>query len=171
MTQQGNQQNRAPVPAGLESRHLCTVEFDVGGGIIAIGSSPFGEQRVGYVTGGRILGPRITGEVLPGGGNWPRSGRIGDAAVGTFDARAVWKTDEGDLIYLTYTGRSLIPDDVRALFADPGKPPVDPSRYYLRIAAVFETASETYGWLNGTLAVGVGEVTGFGVRHVFYEIG
>ena len=159
------------VPPGLESRILCTVEFDVGGGIIAIGASPFGEQRVGYVTGGRILGPRITGEVLPGGGNWPRSGRIGEASVGTFDARAVWKTDEGDLIYLTYTGRSLIPDDVRALFADPAKPRVDPSRYYLRIAAVFETASERYRWLNGTLAIGVGEVTGFGVRHVFYEIG
>ena len=149
------------VPPGLESRILCTVEFDVGGGIIAIGASPFGEQRVGYVTGGRILGPRITGEVLPGG----------EASVGTFDARAVWKTDAGDLIYLTYTGRSLIPDDVRALFADPAKPRVDPSRYYLRIAAVFETASERYRWLNGTLAIGVGEVTGFGVRHVFYEIG
>lgn len=165
------QTDSTPVPTGLESRHLCTVEFDVGGGIIAIGASPFGEQRVGYVTGGRILGPRITGEVLPGGGNWPRSGRIGDASVGTFDARAVWKADEGDLIYLTYTGRSLIPDAVRALFADPAKPRVDPARYYLRIAAVFETASETYAWLNGTLAVGVGEVTDFGVRHVFYEIG
>lgn len=165
------QQDRALAPMGLESRHLCTVEFDVGGGIIAIGASPFGEQRVGYVTGGRILGPRITGEVLPGGGNWPRSGRIGEASVGTFDARAVWKTDTGDLIYLTYTGRSLIPDDTRALFADPAKPPVDPSRYYLRIAAVFETASEPYAWLNGVLAVGVGEVTSFGVRHVFYEIG
>jgi len=164
------QHDQIPVPAGLESRHLCTVEFEVGGGIIAIGASPFGEQRAGYVTGGRILGPRITGEVLPGGGNWPRSGRIGDASVGTFDARAVWKTDAGELIYLTYTGRSLIPDDVRALFADPAKSPVDPSRYYLRIAAVFETASEEYRWLNGTLAIGVGEVTGFGVRHVFYEV-
>lgn len=163
-------QDQSAVPPGLESRHLCTVEFDVGGGIIAIGASPFGDQRVGYVTGGRILGPRITGEVLPGGGNWPRSGRIGDASVGTFDARAVWKTDAGDLIYLTYTGRSMIPDDVRALFADPAKPPVDPSRYYLRIAAVFETASEEYRWLNGMLAIGVGEVTGFGVRHVFYEV-
>ncbi|SKB25779.1 DUF3237 domain-containing protein [Sphingopyxis flava] len=164
-------QNSPPAPAGLESRHLCTAEFDVGGGLIAIGASPFGEQRVGYVSGGRILGPRIRGEVLPGGGNWPRSGRIGDASVGTFDARSVWKAEEGDLIYLTYTGRSLIPDDVRALFADPAKPPVDPSRYYLRIAAVFETASERYRWLNGALAVGVGEVTDFGVRHVFYEIG
>ena len=160
----------AGVPAGLSSSLLCTAEFDVGGGIIAIGASPFGEQRVGYVTGGRILGPRITGEILPGGGNWPRSGRIDEASVGTFDARAVWRTEEGELIYLTYTGRSLIPDDVRALFADPAKPAVDPSRYYLRIAVVFETASESYRWLNGTLAIGVGEVTDFGVRHVFHEI-
>ena len=163
-------QDRAPAPTGLESKHLCTVEFDVGGGIIAIGASPFGEQRVGYVTGGRISGPRITGEVLPGGGNWPRSGRIGDASVGTFDARAVWKTDEGDLIYLTYTGRSLIPDDVRAAFADPAAPDVDPALYYLRIAPVFETASPRYDWLNGLLAVGVGERTDFGVRHVIHEI-
>lgn len=164
------QQHSIDDPVALASHHLCTVEFDVGGGIIAIGSSPFGEQRAGYVTGGRILGPRIRGEVVPGGGNWPRSGRIGDAAVGTFDARVVWKTEEGDLIYVTYTGRSVIPDDVRTAFADPAKPPVESSRYYLRIAAVFETASETYGWLNGTLAVGVGEVTPFGVRHVFHAV-
>ena len=163
-------QDQSAVPPGLESRHLCTVEFDVGGGIIAIGASPFGEQRVGYVTGGRILGPRITGEVLPGGGNWPRSGRIGDASVGTFDARAVWQTDDGALIYLSYTGRSLIPDDVRAAFADPAAPDVDPALYYLRIAPVFETASPRYDWLNGLLAVGVGERTDFGVRHVIHEI-
>lgn len=164
------QQQSFSAPAALAGNHLCTVEFDVGGGIIAVGASPFGEQRVGYVTGGRILGPRIRGEVLPGGGNWPRSGRLGDVAIGTFDARVVWKTDEGDLIYVTYTGRSAIPDDVRAAFADPAKPQVDASRYYLRIAAVFETASETYGWLNGVLAVGVGEVTAFGVRHVFHAV-
>lgn len=157
--------------APLASRYLCTAEFDVGGGIVAIGASPFGDQRMGYVTGGRIIGPRINGIVLPGGGNWSRSGRLGgDASVGTFDARAVWQTDDGDLIYLSYSGRNVIPDDVRAEFIDPAQPYVDPARYYLRIAPVFETASETYGWLNGVLAVGVGERTDFGVRHVFHEI-
>ena len=166
-----NAENQHAAPATLATRHLCTVEFEVGGGLIAIGASPFGDQRLGYVTGGRFFGQRINGIVLPGGGNWSRAGRLGDtASVGTFDARAVWQTDDGDLIYLSYTGRNIIPDDVRATFADPAVPDADPSRYYLRIAPVFETASKTYGWLNGVLAVGVGERTDFGVRHVIHEI-
>ena len=161
----------AGVSTGLSSRFLCTMEFEVGGGIFAIGASPFGDQRIGYISGGRFFGPRINGIVLPGGGNWSRGGRLGSgAAVGTFDARAVWRTDDGDLIQLSYTGRSVVPDDVRALFADPAAPPVDVSRYYLRIAPVFETASATYDWLNGLLAVGVGERTDFGVRHQIHEI-
>ncbi|MBF5091007.1 DUF3237 domain-containing protein [Novosphingobium sp. NBM11] len=64
-----------------------------------------------------------------------------------------------------------MPDPVRAAFADPAAPDVDPARYYLRIAMVFETASKRLEWLNGVLAVGVGERTAFGVRHVIHEIG
>ena len=155
----------------LRSRILCTVEFEVAGGLISIGASPFGDQRLGYVTGGRFYGERLNGTVLPGGGNWSRSGRLGDAAaVGTFDARAVWQTAGGALIYVTYGGRSVIPDDVRAAFADPSAPPVDPARYYLRIAPVFETADPALAWLNGVLAIGVGERTDFGVRHVVHEV-
>lgn len=161
----------ASSPRGLLSRYLCTAEFEVERGLIAIGQSPFGDQRMGYVTGGRIFGPRIDGIILPGGGNWSRSGRLGsEASVGTFDARAVWQTGDGDMIYLTYSGRNVIPDDVRSEFGDPAQPHVDPARYYLRIAPVFETASEKYGWLNGLLAVGVGERTSFGVRHIIHEI-
>ena len=166
-----NEENRQAAPAALATRHLCTVEFEVGGGIIGIGASPFGDHRLGYISGGCFFGPRINGIVLPGGGNWSRSGRLGgDASVGTFDARAVWQTDDGDLIYLSYTGRNIIPDDVRATFAHPAVPDADPSRYYLRIAPVFETASAKYAWLNGVLAVGVGERTDFGVRHVIHEV-
>jgi len=155
----------------LQSCYLCTVEFDVDSGIIAIGASPFGDQRAGYVTGGRVTGSRINGTVLPGGGNWSRAGRLGsDSSVGTFDARVVWQTEDGEMIYVTYSGRNVIPDDVRAEFGDPAQPHVDPERYYLRIAPVFETASEKYGWLNGVLAVGVGERTSFGVRHIIHEI-
>lgn len=155
----------------LEARYLCTVEFEVAGGLIAIGASPFGDRRLGYVTGGRFMGPRLAGIVLPGGGNWSQGGRLGsDLSIGTFDARVVWQTREGDLIYVTYSGRSRVPDGVRALFADPASPAVDPGDYYLRIAPVFETASARFGWLNGILAVGVGERTSFGVRHIVHEI-
>lgn len=161
-------------PSGpvLRSRVLCIAEFEVAGGIFGIGASPFGDQRIGYVTGGRFYGPRMNGAILPGGGNWSRSGRLPEAgaSVGTFDARAIWQTDDGALIYLSYGGRSLIPDAVRAEFADPAAPPVDPARYYLRIAPTFETASPAWSWLNGIVAIGVGERTDFGVRHVLHEI-
>ena len=118
----------------LASRPLCTVEFEVGGGLIGIGVSPFGDQRLGYITGGRFFGPRINGIVLPGGGNWSRSGRVGEAAaVGPFAARAVWQTGDGALISLSVTGRGLSPDGVRAAFADPAAPYVDPELYYLSL--------------------------------------
>ncbi|MBL0768587.1 DUF3237 domain-containing protein [Sphingopyxis sp. DHUNG17] len=157
--------------APLRTRHLCTVEFEVEGGIIDIGASPFGVQRMGYVTGGRFFGLRINGLVLPGGGNWSRSGQLaGDEAVGTFDARSVWQADNGDRIFVSYSGRSVVPPDVRAAFADPDAAPVESSRYYLRIAPVFETASTELGWLNAILAVGVGERTDFGARHVIHEV-
>lgn len=152
--------------------YLCTVDFHVEGGIIALGDSPFGTRRVGYISGGRFAGPRLAGVVLPGGGNWSNVGRLASGeGVGTFDARAVWRTDDDALIYVSYAGRSVIPDDVRAEFADPARADaVDPARYYLRIAPVFETASPAYGWLNGILAVGVGERTALGARHRLYAI-
>src|SRR3546814_17310063 len=74
------EENRDKAPAALASRHLCTVEFEVGGGLIAIGASPFGDQRLGYITGGRFFGPRLNGIVLPGGGHWSRGGRLGEAS-------------------------------------------------------------------------------------------
>src|SRR3546814_18796387 len=81
-----------------------------------------------------------------------------------------WSSDVCSSDLLSYTGRNIIPDDVRATFADPAVPDADPSRYYLRIAPVFQTASAKYTWLNGVLAVGVGERTDFGVRHVIHEV-
>jgi hypothetical protein len=155
----------------LRSRPLCIADFRVEGGIMAIGKTPFGERRVGYVTGGAFSGARLSGAILPGGGNWPVNGQLKDgAAVGIFDARAVWRTHDDAMIYVTYGGRSVVPVDVGAAFRDPAAPAVDPSRYYLRIAPVFETADARYDWLNGVLAVGIGERMPWGVRHTIHEI-
>lgn len=157
--------------SGLKTRHLCTAEFEVGGGLFTVGASPFGEQRVGYITGGRFFGPRLNGKILAGGGNWSRAGKMADGRhVGTFDARTMWQTDDGAMIYLIYQGRSALSDDVRADFANPASPDVDSARYYLRIAPVFETSDPAYDWLNAVLAIGVGERTDFGVRHQIYEV-
>jgi hypothetical protein len=154
----------------LSSESLCCAAFEVGD-ILALGASPWRNRRVGYITGGRFEGPRLKGEILPGGGNWPEASVGADgAAVGTFDARSVWKTDDGALIYVTYTGRSLIPAEVGEAFRDPAQPHVDPSRYKLHIAPLFETADPRYAWLNAVLAVGCGERVSGGVRHYIYAI-
>ena len=47
---------------------------------------------------------------------------------------------------------------------------MDPSRYKLHIAPVFETADPRYAWLNSVLAVGCGERVSGGVRHYIYAI-
>ena len=152
----------------LSTRPLCIAEFEVAGGIVDLGASPFGNRRLGYITGGRFFGDRLAGTILPGGGNWSQSGRVGNASMGTFDARSVWQTEDGGLIQVSYGGRSVIPDGVRQKFMT--NEAVDPSEYYLRIAPVFETADANYSWLNGILAVGVGERTEFGVRHMIHEV-
>ncbi len=155
----------------LKSQPLCVAAFEVAGEIMSLGQSPWRNRRIGYITGGRFGGPRLKGEILPGGGNWSESGDGPDgAAVGAFDARSVWKTDDGALIYVTYSGRTLIPPDVTAAFRDPAQPHVDPLRYLIRIAPVFETADPRYLWLNAVLGVGCGERTATGIDHFIYAI-
>src|SRR5215469_10775726 len=93
----------------LESRALCVADFRVEGAIKPLGKSPFAERRVGYITGGEFRGERLSGTILAGGGNWPLSGLSQDGQTfGTFDARSVWETNDGALVYVTYTGRSAI---------------------------------------------------------------
>ena len=155
----------------LHGTPLCTADFHVEGAIMALGRSPWAERRVGYVTGGSFAGERLRGAILPGGGNWSMAGTGADGnAVGTFDARAIWQTDDGAMIYVTYTGRTSIPTAVGAAFRA-GDNSVDPADYYIRIAPVFEVANERYGWLNGVLAVGIGHRMPWGIRHFIYAIG
>lgn len=155
----------------LTSEPLCCAAFEVAGEIMPLGQSPWRNRRVGYITGGRFEGPRLKGDILPGGGNWSESGEGPDGAtVGAFDARSVWKTDDGALIYVTYSGRTLIPPDVAAAFRDPAQPQVDPARYLIRIAPVFETADPRYAWLNAVMAIGCGERTSTGINHFMYAI-
>jgi hypothetical protein len=156
----------------LRSQPLCAADFHVGGPIMPLGQSPWASRRVGYVTGGTFEGPRLTGEILPGGGNWSTSGEMTPGqAAGTFDARVVWKTHDGALIYVTYTGRSVISDKVSTAWRDPARADRVPSTdYYIRIAPVFETADPRYAWLNGVLAVGCGHRTSTGIRHSIFAI-
>lgn len=100
---------------------------------------PQGNRMIFVAKGGRIEGPKLKAEVLPGGGDWLRMRSDG---VGELDVRASVKTDDGVIIYTHYTGLSH-------------NKTADGSRYF-RITPRFETSSEKYDWLNNLIAVGYG---------------
>ena len=84
------------------------------------------------------------------------------------DVRVLLKTDDDALILLTYRGVRHGPDAVMARIA--AGEAVAPEEYYLRTVLQFETASETYDWLNRILAVGVGRREPNGVTYDVFEI-
>jgi hypothetical protein len=80
---------------------------------------------------------------------------VNPALLGTIDVRALLETDDGALIYTSYTGRL-------DLSAGPGTSPA-------YSAPLYETGDERYAWLNKIQAVAKGTV-GDGGHTLDYEI-
>jgi hypothetical protein len=123
-----------------------------------LSDAPLGTRRIMYMKRGSFSGPRLKGQVLPGGGDWVMVRRDG---VAELDIRLTLRTDQGDLIYMSCEGLFDIAPEARQRILK-GED-IDPSEYYFRTAPRFEAGSGTYGWLNRLLAVGVGRRTAAGM--------
>jgi hypothetical protein len=93
-----------------------------------------GAVRIAPVTGGTFAGPGIRGTVRPGGADWITQ----VAGHSSLDVRITLETDDGAIIFMTYTGVVARGD----------------GGVYWRVRPVFSTASEKYDWLNHIVAVG-----------------
>ena len=133
--------------------------------VISIGATPGPFRRLGVVSGGTFEGERLSGEVLDGGNNWQD---VRDDRSTTLDVRLALKTSDGALVAMSYRGLRRGPADVLARI-DRGEA-VDPQSYYFRISPMFETASETYGWLNHIIAIGVGHRFPQGPVYSVFEV-
>jgi hypothetical protein len=116
-----------------------------------IGPVPEGIRVNFYVTGGRIVGPRLDGTVLPVGGDWLTLHRNG---VALLDVRATFKTHDGALIYVAYPGIGDLGVDGYDKFLHGDFP----RTLRLRTAPVFRTTAAQYEWLHRLLCVSTGEV-------------
>jgi Protein of unknown function (DUF3237) len=160
--------NRLLIANGREttmtSRPLMTVKI-AAAPPQKLGTVPHGIRSIVPVTGGEFEGPRLRGKVLPGGGDWLL---LRSDGVLELDLRITLETDDHALIYMTFQGlRHGPPDAIAAL----GRGEVvDPARYYFRTLPRFETATETYAFLNRIVAVGVGEARPDGAVHRIDEI-
>ena len=131
----------------LRSELLMDVAFDV--------ATPqnIGTRLIVPVTGGTFTGPKLKGTALPGGSDAILR-RADGASI--LSVRATLKTDDEQLIFMTYDG---------IMYTPPGGKPTD---LYFRTTPKFETASQKYEWITRIVAVGVGKPTpGKAVYRIF----
>lgn len=117
-----------------------------------IGHGPVGERRIVPILGGTVSGPRLSGEVLPGGADFQL---IRPDGVAEIEARYTLKLSDGALVYVVNRGiRHAAPEDMARLLRGERVPP---ERVYFRTAPVFETAAQQHAWLHRRLFLGFGE--------------
>ena len=130
----------------IELIPLCSIVIEVGEPMV-MPNTPAGTRIVVELRDFRVEGDRLRGTMKGvAAADWLT---IGPEGTGSVDVRATMETDDGALVYVTYTGRRDFSEGMDA--------PV-------YTAPRFETGDERYAWLNtvvgvlegvlGTVAVG-----------------
>jgi len=130
---------------GLELIADLTVQVDPP---IEVGLTPHGTRRIIPLRGGTLKGPRLNGQLLPGGADFQYWRNDGCTEI---HARYVIESDDGALIYVENTGvRHGTPEAMerlaRGLLADP-------AQVYFRSVARFETSAPGLAWLTKTIVL------------------
>jgi hypothetical protein len=125
-------------------------------------TTPIGLRMTFIATGGVIDGPKLQGEVLPGGGDWLL---IGADGAGRVDVRATIRTHDDVLIHYEARGIIKIPADGLERLAAGDVLPFGET--YVRTTPTFETADERYAWLSALVSVGYNILS---PNHIDYRI-
>jgi Protein of unknown function (DUF3237) len=152
-----------PVLPTLPVEHLCDLRVELEPARVI--ETPVGMRMVFIARGGRVEGPELQGEVLPGGGDWLL---VGEDAIGRVDVRATVRTEDGALIDYTAGGVIRIPPDGVQRLAAGERLPFEET--YVRTTPKFETADERYRWLNGLVVVGHNELSKDHIDYRMYRV-
>lgn len=130
-----------------ELRHVCGIDVDVGP-IRDLGPTPHGRRRIIAILGGRVRGPRLEAEILPGGADWQY---VRSDGVVELEARYAIRTADGTEIAVTNRGlRRASPEVMERMSRGE---PVDPALVYFRTVPTFEAPAGAYDWLNRSVFV------------------
>jgi hypothetical protein len=150
-----------PVP-GLDFLAHVVVEL---GEVLDLGVTDAGHRRIVPIVGGTVTGERFSGVVVPGGADWQV---IQADGATTIDTRYTLRADDGALVHLRTTGiRSGPPEVLAALLRGED---ADPSSYYFRVTATFETAAPQHAWLTRVLTVAVARRRASAVEYDAYTL-
>ena len=126
---------------------VCELSVKVGTPYV-VGETPHGLRRIIPITGGTFEGPRIKGEILPGGADWQIVRKDG---VAELEAHYQLKTLDGVTIYITNTGLRVATPEVAARIGRGEQ--VSPSEYYFRTVPKFEAPVGKYDWMNNAIFI------------------
>jgi len=152
--------DQLPLVEALPVDHLFDMHVDLQPAQVI--TTPIGTKMVFITTGGTIDGPELTGEILPGGGDWLLLGADG---IGRVDVRAMVQTHDGALIH--YEARGVIKIPARGLERLTAGEVLPFAETYIRTTPNFETSDERYAWLNETVTVGYNILS---PNHIDYRI-
>ena len=138
-------------PRKIETEFLFEVRIPQGPHHL-IGDGPLGHRRITYPrAGARVEGPWLNGTVLDGGGDPFLMRHDG---VGEVDARITIQSEGGDVIMMSYKGVLRYSEKFTEA-QKRGELALQDENYFY-VSVLFETASDNYRWLNGTLGVARG---------------
>jgi len=129
----------------IHTEYLMTIEAKLGPRV------PVGQRVIVNVLGGTVRGPRLKGEIVTPAGDWIFVMPDGSNRL---DVRFTIKTDDGELVFVEYSGISAPTKEAQERLAK-GEAVTDAQGYgYFITAPRFMTTSAKYAWLNQIQAVG-----------------
>ena len=135
------------------------------GPIQDLGSTARGHRRVIDILGGEVTGPKLEGQILPGGADWQIVRPDGTIEV---VARYTIKATSGALIYVQNEGLRVASPEILARMSRGELVPID--SYYFRTAPKFETSEPSLKWIERSLFVGRAARTPDRVAIGFHEV-
>ncbi len=105
---------------------------------------------VNILPGGWVKGPKISGKILPPGGDWIR---VTPSGALRLDVRLTIETDDGALIYMTYGGVVVPSKEANEALAR-GEVIDDKGMPYFITTPQFQTSAPKYDWLNKLQGIG-----------------
>jgi hypothetical protein len=142
--------NNGTLMPALSHAPIFTVHAELAN-ILQLGQTPVGERRIINILGGQVEGPRLKGQILPGGADWQLIRADGIADI---QARYTIQSESGGLILVSSEGLRHGPPEIIAKLSRGER--VDPALYYFRTLMRFETADPGLAWMNRILAIAHG---------------
>jgi hypothetical protein len=132
---------------------------------VSMGNGPLGERIIADLTGGHFEGPNMKGKVRASGADWALVGPDGNLRL---DVRAVFETEDGASIYVTYRARMEATEAIQEALEGGGATNFGDNYFISQLQ--FETGDERYQWLNNLMAVGEGKLKPNEVTYRVYAV-